>query len=114
MSLPEKDEVRLRHMLDAAEQALRFRSGRTRADLDTDLMLRFALVHAITIIGEAASRISEPTRGALPDIAWPALIGMRHRLVHAYFDVDADVLWQSVNEKLPSLVEHLRAAVASG
>jgi uncharacterized protein with HEPN domain len=114
MSLPEKDEVRLRHMLDAAEQALRFCDGRTRADLDDDVMLRFALVHAVTIIGEAASKISEPTRSALPDIAWPAIIGMRHRLVHAYFDVDADVLWQSVNEKLPSLVERLRVAVAGG
>lgn len=112
MSLPEKDEVRLRHMLEASEQALQFAHGRKRADLDADAMLRFAMSHAITIVGEAASKVSEPTRAALPGIPWPAIVGMRHRLVHAYFDVDADVLWKSTNESLPGLVQQLKAALA--
>lgn len=111
MSLPEKDEVRLRHMLEASEQALRFAHGRTRVDLDTDPMLRFAMSHAIAIVGDAASKVSEPTRAALPDIPWPAIVGMRHRLVHAYFDVDADVLWKPTNESLPWLVQQLRTAL---
>jgi uncharacterized protein with HEPN domain len=114
MSLPEKDAVRLRHMLDAAEQALRFCAGRSRGDLDADPMLRFALVHAITIVGEAASKVSQGTRVALPGIAWPAIVGMRHRLVHAYFEIDADVLWHSVNGRLPALIEQLKTAVAPG
>lgn len=112
MSLPERDEVRLRHMLEASEQALQFALGRTRADLDADAMLRFAMVHAITIVGEAASKVSEPTRAALPEIPWQAIVGMRHRLVHAYFDVDADVLWKSTNESLLGLVQQLKAALA--
>jgi uncharacterized protein with HEPN domain len=113
MSLPEKDVVRLRHMLAAAEQALDFCAGRSRGELDTDVMLCFALLHAITIVGEAASKVSEQTRHALPGIPWPAIVGMRHRLVHAYFEVDLDVLWQSVNDRLPELIEQLRAALAS-
>ncbi len=111
MSLPEQDAVRLRHMLDAAEQALQFCGGRRREDLASDVMLRFALVHAITVVGEAAAKVSIPTRDALPDIRWASIVGMRNRLVHAYFDIDIDVLWQSVNERLPPLAEQLRAAL---
>ena len=111
MSLPENDVVRLLHMRDAGEQALRFCTGRSRADLDGDLMLRFALVHAITVVGEAAAKVSTPTREALPGIAWASIIGMRNRLVHAYFDIDSDVLWDSVNEGLPPLAAQLSAAL---
>lgn len=111
MSLPENDVVRLQHMLDAAEQAIRFCAGRSRAELDGDVMLRFALVHAITVVGEAAARISTQTREARPDIAWGSIVGMRNRLVHAYFDIDSDVLWESVNEGLPPLAGQLRAAL---
>ena len=74
MSLPEKDAVRLRHMLDAAELALRFCAGRSRGDLDTDAMLRFALVHAITVVGEAASKVSQPTRQVLTGIRWVSIV----------------------------------------
>ena len=55
-----EDRVRLTHMIEAAESALRFAAGRGRTDLDSDEMLRFAITHAVEIIGEAASRISEP------------------------------------------------------
>lgn len=111
MSLPESDVIRLRHMLDAGDQALRFCAGRGRADLDIDVMLRFALVHAITVVGEAAAKVTMPTREALSDIAWASIVGMRNRLVHAYFDIDSDVLWLSVNERLPQLAAQVRAAL---
>lgn len=111
MSLPEPDTVRLRHMLDAAEQARVFCVGRRREDLESDAMLRFALVHVVTVFGEAATKVSVPTRKTLPSIPWPAIVGMRNRLVHAYFDVDLDVLWQSVNEDLPKLIADLRSAL---
>jgi uncharacterized protein with HEPN domain len=113
MSLPESDVVRLRHMLEAAEQALQFCEGRMRAEIDLDPMLRFALLHAITIVGEAASHISAESRAAMPDIPWRAIVGMRNRLVHAYFDINANVLWSSVNDKLPDLVNRIRAALAT-
>ncbi len=111
MPPPEADVVRLRHMLDAAEQALQFCDTRQREDLDRDVMLRFALVHAITVVGEAASKVSASTRDSLPGIAWASIVGMRNRLVHAYFDVDLDVLWHSVHDALPPLVAQLRAAL---
>jgi uncharacterized protein with HEPN domain len=109
MSLPEDDLVRLRHMRDAAQQALRFCAARSRSDLDDDVMLRFALVHAVTVLGEAASRVSAGTRAAHPDLAWPAIVGMRNRLVHAYFDIDTTMLWGTLAHSVPDLLRQLEA-----
>ncbi len=73
-------------MRDAAASALRFIEGRKRADLDCDEMLLFALVRAVEVIGEAATKVSVEGRTGVPDIRWAAIVGMRNRLVHAYFD----------------------------
>lgn len=97
------DEARLRHILDTIAAAARFVKGRTRADLEHDEMLLFALVRAVEIVGEAAGKISVETRAAIQEVPWSAAAAMRNRLVHAYFDVDRDVLWNTVVEALPAL-----------
>ena len=102
-----EDEVRLRHMLDAASEAVGFAQGRTRADLNKDSMLVLALIKDIEVVGEAAYQISTVTREELPDIPWDDIIGMRHRLVHAYFDINLDILWQTVQHDLPALISLL-------
>ncbi len=66
-----------------------------------------SLVKEIEIIGEAASKVSTETRNALPDIPWPDLTGMRHRLIHAYFDINVEVVWQTVVHDLPPLLSPL-------
>lgn len=104
------DEVRLRHMLDAACEALSFSLGRNRSDLDRDRMLVLSLVKEIEIVGEAAYQLSQDTRSQFPEIPWEDIIGMRHRLVHAYFDINLDVLWQTIQEDLPPLIEKLQNA----
>lgn len=103
----EGDAIRLRHMLDAARAAVGFGHGRTRNDLDRDRQLVFALVKAVEIIGEAAYRVSPATRDETPQLPWDDMIGMRHRLVHAYFDIDLDILWRTVQEDLPPLIAEL-------
>ncbi len=103
-----KDDIgRLRHMLDAAHKAVEFAHGRTRADLDRDQQLVFALVKAAEIIGEAAYQIDPAVRAQVPGIPWDDIIGMRHRLVHAYFDINLDILWKTVREDIPSLIDDL-------
>lgn len=97
------DLVRLQHMLDAIDAASKFIEGRNRGDLDTDQMLVFSSVRAVEIIGEAASRVSPAGRAELPEVPWSAITGMRNRLVHAYFDVDLDVLWKTLTQALPEL-----------
>ena len=103
----ENDAVRMRHMLDAAREAIGFTRDRDRADLDNDRQLVLALVKGVEIVGEAAFQVADDTRDSLPDIPWEDIIGMRHRLVHAYFDINLDILWRTVVEDLPSLVTRL-------
>lgn len=106
-----KDDVRLRHMLDAAREALSFTKGKNRRDLDTNRMLALSLVKCIEIIGEAAKQITEETARNNSGIRWREIKGMRDRLVHAYFDINLDVLWQTVEEDLPELVEQLETTL---
>ncbi len=98
------DEIRIRHMLDAAHEAILFAKGRARQDLDEDRMLVLALIKAIEIVGEAACQVSDTTRRQTPDIPWEDIIGMRHRLVHAYFDINLDILWRTVQDDIFSLI----------
>ena len=107
------DKIRLRHMLDAEREALGFVKGRTRDALDQDRQLTLALVKAVEIIGEAAFQISAATRAEIETIPWPAIVGMRHRLVHAYFDINLNVLWRTVQEDLPPLVAALEDILGS-
>jgi uncharacterized protein with HEPN domain len=98
---------RLRHMRDAANAALRFVTGRTRGDLESDQMLQFALIRALEVIGEAADKLSVSIQTSYPSVPWGEIIGMRHRLIHGYFDVDLDIVWNVATVKLASLVEWL-------
>ncbi len=104
---PESDLIRIRHMVEAGQTALTFAAGRSRSDFVTDRMLVMAIVHAVQVVGEAAFNVSEDTRQLLPDVPWTSIVGMRHRLVHAYFDVDAAVVWSTVREDLEPLVTRL-------
>ncbi|GIV83663.1 MAG: hypothetical protein KatS3mg052_0670 [Candidatus Roseilinea sp.] len=105
------DRVRLQHMLDAAREAVEFARLARRQDLDHDRKLTLALVKDIEIIGEAAYQISEATRQQLPQIPRDDIVGMRHRLVHAYFDINLDVLWNTVKDDLPALIAILQPAL---
>lgn len=104
----ERDEARLRDMLDAAHDALSFVAGRSREMLDTDRMFAFALVRAIEIIGEAAARVTQETRDQYPQIPWKNIIGMRNRIVHDYVSVDLDIIWEIATARLPELIIELK------
>jgi len=101
------DKVRIRHMLDAAREAVAFVEGRSRPDLDTDRKLSLSLVRLLEIIGQAARGISPEFREAHPDFAWKKMVGMRDRLIHAYFDINLDVVWETVKDDLSALIEKL-------
>lgn len=105
------DAIRMRHMLDAAHEAMEFARGRSRSDLNRNRMLVLSLVKAIEIIGEAGFRMSPETRTRIQDVLWEAIIGMRHRLVHAYFDINLDILWRTVTDELPALIDVLKPHV---
>lgn len=99
--------------MDALNSAIKFARGRDRKDLDSDEMLLFALVPAIEVAGEAPSRTSVETRAELPESPWDSMVGMRNRLVHAYFDINHDILWTTVTEAAPPLVERISKVLAN-
>jgi uncharacterized protein with HEPN domain len=101
------DRIRLQHMLDAANEALTFIQTRVRADLNIDRMLVLSLIRELEIIGEAASQVSRETRSQTSTIPWQDIIGMRNRLIHAYFDIDLDTLWSTIIKDLPALKAEL-------
>lgn len=95
-------------MIEAAEEALAFVQGRRRADLEQDRMLCLALTRALEIVGEAAAQMSAAGRAEIPGVPWQQVVGMRNRLVHAYFDINLDILWDTVELALPPLLAELR------
>ncbi|MFH1672325.1 MAG: DUF86 domain-containing protein [Pseudomonadota bacterium] len=105
------DVVRLRHMLDAAKEAVSFVQNKTRSSLDTDRQLVLSLVKSIEIVGEAAAHVSEKCVRDFPQIPWRNIIGMRNRLIHGYFDIDLAVVWKTVIEDLPPLIAELEEIV---
>jgi uncharacterized protein with HEPN domain len=107
------DIARLRHMLDHAREAVDLIQGKTRKDLDDERLLQLGLVRLVEIIGEAASRVSQEERGKHSEILWEDVVGMRHKLIHGYDRVDLDILWDTVTEDLPRLIEQLEKILPS-
>ncbi|MFH1738310.1 MAG: HepT-like ribonuclease domain-containing protein [bacterium] len=99
------DTVSMQHMLDHAREALVMIQGKDRDDLDRERMLQLSLTRLIEIVGEAASRVSATTRQKHPEIHWFQIVGARNRLIHGYDLVDWDILWDTVCEDLPPLVQ---------
>lgn len=105
------DNVYLGHMLDTARRAVEKVKGKTRDQFDGDEDLRIVLVHWVQIIGEAASRVSHKTLASHAGIPWRRIVGMRHRIVHDYMNIDEDILWEVVTRSLPELIELLTPLV---
>lgn len=71
------------------------------------------MVKDLEIVGEAASQVTESTRVELPNVPWARIVAMRNRLVHAYFSINLDVVWQTVQEDLPILIDRLEEALVT-
>lgn len=103
----------LRQMLEGSQDAVSFTEGMDRDGFLADLRTQRAVVMSLMIVGEAAARIvaDNPVFAeAHPDIPWRSIRGMRNRIAHGYFDVDLNVVWQTVQAELPGLIEHLEDA----
>lgn len=103
----ERDRVHLLRMRDAAQYALEFAAGRKLEDLDSDIQFRMALVKAVELVGESASRTSDELRIQQPQLPWTNIIGMRNVLVHNYWAIEQDEFWEAVQSHLPTLITEL-------
>jgi uncharacterized protein with HEPN domain len=98
------DAAYLLDMVIAARDAQSFVSGLSWEEFEQSRLHQNAVLKAIEIIGEAAGRISNEVKATHTEIPWPEIIGMRHRLVHGYFEVDVRKVWDTAQNDLPSLI----------
>jgi uncharacterized protein with HEPN domain len=111
MPAAKSDLVRLRHILESAQKAIRFSKGKTRGDLGKDEQLTLALVQLLEIMGEAATKVTTETQNRFPTIPWRAIIGTRNRLIHGYDQINLDILWAVISDDLPPLVTELQRII---
>lgn len=91
-------------MLETARKAADKARGLDFQRFLADENLHLACVHLVQVIGEAASRVSGETRARHPGVPWRQVIGMRHRVVHDYLEVDFEIVWKVVSADLPGLI----------
>lgn len=105
---PRKWPRRIEDILDAVEEIQSFVQGLTYGEFCTDAKTIKAVAADLAVIGEAAGHIPEDIVFAHPDIPWPLMKAMRNRIVHVYFDVDPRIIWDTIQQDLPPLIEPLR------
>jgi uncharacterized protein with HEPN domain len=106
MSVPTAEDL-LQHMREAAEQATVYVDGLTKDDFLADKRTQQAVILNIVILGEAATKLMDYHADAIaayPQIEWRSMRGMRNRIAHGYYDINLDVVWETVSVALPALL----------
>jgi uncharacterized protein with HEPN domain len=103
------DLTRLQHVIEAAIEAISYVKDIERDDFEKSRPLQHSVVRCIEIIGEASSPLSAKLRESNPQVPWTDIISMRNRIVHAYFDIDTDIVWKTATEDLPYLLPEIEA-----
>ncbi len=100
-------------MLEFSQDVLRYTQGLTLAAWQSDSMRGDASLRELSLIGEAATRVTDEIRAQAPDIPWRKIVGLRNRLMHAYPATDDSAIWSIVTGDLPPLQAALTALMAS-
>ena len=108
-----RDEAYLLDMLIAARKAIQFVGGIGKNNFDDNEVIQNAVMRPLEIIGEAAARISSKFRKAHPDIPWKEkeMVGLRNRLIHEYFRVEYDAVWDTIQKDLPALIKKIEPLI---
>ncbi|MEK6749953.1 MAG: DUF86 domain-containing protein [Pseudomonadota bacterium] len=102
----------LGHMQQAAADACSFVEGLSKAEFLADKRTQQAVIMSLIVIGEAATKIMDQHAefsDQHPEVPWRSMRGMRNRIAHGYFDINLEVVWDTVQTALPDLLERLRA-----
>ncbi len=108
-----EDRVRIRHIVDAAREAIAFAEGQIQESLEADHMRALAITRLLEIMGEAATTVSPELKAAHPQIPWRSMATTRNHLIHAYFNVDIQIVLNTVQVDLPPLITNLEALMTS-
>ena len=100
-------------MLAAARRVVELAERTEMASFAKDWVIQDALMRELEVLGEAAGRVSKEFTAAHPEIPWREITGIRHKLIHDYFEVDLDVVWQTATENVPAVLPLIVAAEES-
>ena len=106
-----RDDAYLLDILIAARKALKFVEGIDRNQFDDNEIVQNAVMRPLEIIGEASAKISKELRKAHSEIPWREMVGLRNRLVHEYFRIDFEAVWDTIHKDLPKLIEIIEPLV---
>ena len=109
--MTKSDIAYLRHMAEYAAKAHAIAAGNAYEAFAASEVVQLALQRAIEIVGEAANHVSAEIRGRFPEIPWGKIIATRHRVVHEYFQVDCELLWEVATTELADLLPLLQGAI---
>ena len=107
MREPVRDRGRLEHIMTAIEHIENFIYGKSYDDIQSDSMLFYAVVKNIEIIGEAANNITKELRARHNEVEWSDVIGMRHVLVHDYYNISPTLAWKTAVNNIPILKQQI-------
>lgn len=106
-----RDRDFLEDIMEASGRALRYVSGMDYEQFAADAKTQDAVIRTLEIVGEATKRLSEELRASHDQIPWRSMAGLRDRLIHGYFGVNLDIVWQIVTEELPDVRNSVREIV---
>jgi len=102
----------VRHMLIESDFILQHVEGKSKNEVLSDEVLCRALVRSLEIIGEAAKKIDEEFKSDYPQIEWKKMAGTRDKLIHHYFGIDYDIVYDIVENKIPDMADFLREIIS--
>ncbi|MCL5062968.1 MAG: DUF86 domain-containing protein [Nitrospirae bacterium] len=108
MSKKRRDTDFLTDVIEAAERSLQYTKGLTRKKFMSDKKSQDAVVRNLEIIGEATKNLSNSLKTKYPAIPWKNIAGLRDKLIHFYFGIDYNIVWNIVRKELPKIGKQLR------
>lgn len=110
----EEDKVYLKHILDAIATTEKYTKDVSIEEFEENTLIRDGVIRQIEIIGEAVKNLSGNFKESRKEVPWKDIAGMRDKLIHEYFGVDLDLVWETVKNDLPQLKKQITKMLKSG
>ena len=106
--MPRDYKTYLDDILEAINYIRDFTTGYTLETLSSDIKTQHAVIRNLEVIGEAVTRLTDDFRAAHPEAEWRKIAGLRNILIHEYFGIDLEIIWDIITHKLPVLAERIK------